>query len=115
METLLAIVIGALYAAAFYLLLRRSIVRMLFGFLLLSNAINLLIFTSGGLTRARPPIVPPGAEAAVPPFADPLAQALILTAIVIGFGLLSFTFVLIYRYYQERGSDDTASMRSTDA
>lgn len=114
METLLAIVIGILYAAAFYLLLQRSLVRMLFGLLLLSNAINLLIFTAGGLTRARPPIVPPGAEAAVAPFADPLAQALILTAIVIGFGMLSFSFVLVYRHFQEKGSDDGAAMRSTD-
>ncbi|NTU82563.1 MAG: cation:proton antiporter [Chloroflexales bacterium] len=87
---------------------------MIVGLALLTNATNLLIFTAGGLTRARPALVPPGAEAPAGPVADPLPQALILTAIVIGFGLLAFTMVLAYRAYQAVGSDDLDALRTTD-
>jgi len=62
----MALLVGALYAAAFYLLLARSTIKLLFGLLLLGHAANLLIFTAGGLVRARPAIVPSGAEAPLP-------------------------------------------------
>jgi multicomponent Na+:H+ antiporter subunit C len=114
MEPVLAIVVGGLYAAGFYLMLRRSIVKLIIGLALLSNAANLLIFTSGGLTRARAPLVAVEELRPEPPFADPLPQALILTAIVIGFGVLAFTMVLAYRAYQTVGTDDLDNMRSTD-
>ncbi len=114
MDTVLAFVIGALYAAAIYLVLRRSIVKLIIGLALLGQAVNLLILTAGGLTRARPPIVPQGAQAPVEPSADPLPQALILTAIVISFGVLAFTTVLIKRVYQTVGTDDLDDMKVTD-
>lgn len=114
METVLAFVIGGLYAAALYLLLRRSIVKLVIGLALLGNAANLLIFTAARVTRGRPPLVPEGAAAPVPPFADPLPQALILTAIVIGFGVMAFALVLVHRAYQTVGTDDLDDMRSTD-
>lgn len=114
METLLAFVIGGLYAAALYLLMRRSIVKLILGLAILGNAANLLIFTSAGLTRGRPPLVPTGANEPVPPFADPLPQALILTAIVIGFGVLAFALVLVHRTHQAVGSDDLDDMKTTD-
>ena len=115
METLLAFVIGGLYAAGIYLMLRRSLAHLIIGLALLTNAANLLIFTVGGLTRGRPPLIPEGAEQPQGAFADPLPQALILTAIVIGFGVLAFTLVLAYRTYQAVGSDDVDRMRATDA
>lgn len=115
METILAFVIGGLYAAGIYLLLRRSLAQVIIGLGLLSNAANLLIFTAGGLTRGRPPLVPEGADRPEGPYADPLPQALILTAIVIGFGVLAFALVLAYRTYQAVGSDDLDDMRATDA
>ena len=114
METLLAFVIGGLYAAGFYMMVRRSIVKMIFGLALLGNAANLLIFTMGRLVRGRPPLVPLGAGEPVPPFADPLTQALILTAIVIGFGVQAFALVLIKRVYDEVGTDDLDEMKTTD-
>jgi multicomponent Na+:H+ antiporter subunit C len=114
MTTVLAFVIGGLYAAALYLLLRRSIVKLVLGLAILGNAANLLIFVAGRLTRGRPPLVPEGAETPVPPFADPLPQALILTAIVIGFGVMAFALVLVHRTYQSVGTDDLDEMRSTD-
>ena len=67
MATLLAVVIGCLYAAGIYMMLRRSLFKLILGLVLLSHGANLLIFTVGGLTRARPPIVPPGAAAPVAP------------------------------------------------
>jgi multicomponent Na+:H+ antiporter subunit C len=113
-ETLLAVVTGGVFAAGLYLMMRRSIVKLVIGLSLLGHAANLLIFTVAGLTRARPPIVPPGTAAPAAPIADPLAQAVILTAIVIGFGVLAFTVVLIQRAFQTVGTDDLDAMRATD-
>ncbi|QKT04506.1 Na+/H+ antiporter subunit C [Ectothiorhodospiraceae bacterium 2226] len=115
MEPLLALVVGALYAAAIYMLLRRSIVKIVIGLILLSNAANLLIFTAAGLTRAAPPLVPEGALRPVGAVADPLPQALVLTAIVIAFGVLAFAVVLIHRAYEVVQTDDLDRMKSTDA
>ena len=106
MEVLLALASGVLYAAGIYLMLRRRLVQLIIGLGLLSNGTNLLIFTAGGLTRARPPVVPEGAVALEQPYADPVPQALVLTAIVIGFGLLAFSLVLAHRVHGTVGSDD---------
>jgi multicomponent Na+:H+ antiporter subunit C len=114
METVLAFVIGGLYAMGLYLMMRRSIVKLIIGLALLANAANLLIFTSAGLTRGRTPIVPDGATQPTMAYADPLPQALVLTAIVIGFAVLAFTAVLIKRVYQTVGVDDLDEMKATD-
>lgn len=114
MEVVLAFVIGGLYAAGIYLMLRRSMVKLAFGLSLLGNAANLLIFTAGRLTRGNPPLVAEGQTALAQPYADPLPQALILTAIVIGFGVMAFAMVLIHRAYQIVGSDDLDDMKTTD-
>lgn len=114
MEPVLAIVVGVLYAGGFYLMLRRSIVKLILGLTFIGNAANLLIFTAAGLTRASPPLISLGATRPPEPFADPLPQALILTAIVIGFGVLAFAMVLVYRAYQVTGTDDIDNMTTTD-
>ena len=114
MEVLMAFVIGGLYAAGIYLLLRRSLVSVILGLSVLGNAANLLIFTAGGLTRGVPPVIPAEATAMSGPFADPLPQALILTAIVIGFGVLAFTAVLIHRVHQNVETDDLDALKNTD-
>ena len=114
METMLAFVIGGLYAAGIYLMLRRSLAQVILGITLLTNAANLLIFTVGGLTPGRPPLVPDGSEELAGTYANPVPQALILTAIVIGFGVLAFLLALAYRAYQTVGSDDLDEMQSTD-
>jgi multicomponent Na+:H+ antiporter subunit C len=111
----MAILIGALYAAAVYLMLRRNIVQLIFGLLFLSHGANLLIFTIGGLVRARPPLAPPGAVAPPPGVADPVPQALVLTAIVIGFALTAFAAVLVKRVYISTGTDNTDALRSTES
>lgn len=110
----MAFVVGGLYAAAIYLMLRRSIIKLLIGLVLLSNASNLLIFTSAGLIRGNPPLPEGEAEAPEPPFADPLPQALILTAIVIGFGVLAFAIVLVHRVHQALNVQDLDQIKSSD-
>lgn len=114
MENLLAITIGGIYAMAFYLLLRRSMVKVILGVLLLGQGINLLIFVGAGLTRDRAAFLAPGATEIAAPFADPLPQALILTAIVIGFGVLAFTLALMRRTHLETQTDDLDSLKEKD-
>src|SRR5690606_5752602 len=106
MELLLALTAGSLYAAGLYLLLRRRLAQLIVGLGLLTNGTNILIFTSGGLTRAILPVVLPDAETLEPPFADPVPQSLILTAIVIGFGVLAFALVLAHQVHSTSKSDD---------
>ena len=111
----LAILVGILYAAGAYLMLRRNIVKLIMGLVLLGNGANLLIFTIGGVVRAQPPLVPPGQAAPPAGVADPLPQALVLTAIVIGFALTAFFAVLIKRVFAVTGTDDTDALRSTES
>lgn len=109
-----ALLIGFLFACAVYGLLRRSLVRILFALLLLSHAANLLVFTVADLTPFRPPIIAAGEETLPGIFADPLPQALVLTAIVIGFGLIAFALALVIRAHRAVGSDDIEAFKSTE-
>lgn len=114
MIILLAIAIGALFAGATYLVLRRSVVKLILGLILLSHGVNLLIFTMGdGVRRGAPPLIDASGQ---PPAgaADPLVQALILTAIVISFGFIAFVLALAYRSNQAAGSDDLDDLSTTD-
>jgi multicomponent Na+:H+ antiporter subunit C len=114
MEILLALVIGGLFAAALYMMLRRSLVKLIIGLSLLGHAGNLLIFTLGRLVRGRPALILGDSLIPSGPVADPVPQALILTAIVIGFGVQAFATVLIKRAYQVIGTDDLDAMRDSD-
>jgi multicomponent Na+:H+ antiporter subunit C len=104
MELLLAIVAGVLYATGLYLMLRRRLAQLIIGLSLLSNGSNILILSAAGVTRAKPPLISEGVS--VEQFADPVPQSLILTAIVIGFGVLAFSLVLAHRVHESAGSDD---------
>jgi multicomponent Na+:H+ antiporter subunit C len=106
MELLLAIVIGILYAAGIYMMLRRSLVKLIIGLILLGNGANMLIFLLGRIKKGSPPIIPDSSSVFIEAYADPIPQALILTAIVISFGLQAFAIVLIKRVYQVVGTDD---------
>lgn len=111
METAFSALVGIFFAVAVYLLLSKHIIRILLGTAILSNAVNLLIFTAGRLTREVPPIIPDHLPVPEETIANPLPQALVLTAIVISFSLFAFLLVLTYRAYQELGTDDTEEMR----
>jgi multicomponent Na+:H+ antiporter subunit C len=113
-ETLLAVAIGGLFAAGLYLLLRRDLIKVVIGIGLLGHAVNLLLLTVGGLTRARPPLIPEGLNQPSAAFANPVPQALILTAIVIGFGLQAFALIVAHRTLQTAGTDDLDDLKTTD-
>lgn len=102
----LAAVVGVLFATGTYLILRRSPIKLILGLGLLSHGVNILLFSTGGLRRGAPPIqdkkefgkaLDQYGIAAIEGFVDPLPQALILTAIVISFGVTAFTVVLVSR------------------
>lgn len=114
MELLLAVVIGVLYGTGIFMMLRRSLVKLILGLGLLGHASNLLLFSMGDLVRGAAPIIPEGEKVLTGPFADPLPQALILTAIVIGFGMQAFAIVLIRRVYQAVNTDDVDKLNLTD-
>lgn len=112
MEILLSILIGLLYAAGIYMILRRSILKFIIGIIFLSNATNLLVFISSGLISGVPVYIEPGAENKI--LTDPVPQALILTSIVIGFGIIVFTLALKYKYFHMTGTDDLDQLKKTD-
>jgi multicomponent Na+:H+ antiporter subunit C len=113
MELMLVIIIGVLYTGGLYLMMRQSFVKVILGLILLGHAANLLIFLVGRITMGKPAFI--NAEGIITePVADPLPQALILTAIVIGFGVQAFAIVLFKRAYQTSGTDNLDEMKSTD-
>lgn len=114
METILAILAGALVTAGLWLMLSGNLLRFLFGLMLLSNAVNLAIFAAGRLTEGRPPLLEPGGARPVGEIANALPQALLLTAIVIGFGLFAFALALTIRAYRSFGHLAVDRMRMAE-
>ena len=111
MEAAFSVLVGLFFAVGIYLILSKHIIRIVIGVAILGNAVNLLIFTAGRVVREVPPIIPEDAMVPVAGTANPLPQALILTAIVISFSFFAFLLVLAYRAYQTLGTDDTDDMR----
>ena len=111
METVLALLVAIMFSVAIYLLLSTHIIRMLLGIVLLGNAVNLSIFTAGRVSTIVPPIIPGGLTVPEVATANPLPQALILTAIVISFSFFAFLLVLAFRAYQDLGTDNGNEMR----
>lgn len=114
MEPILAILVGLFFTASIYLLMSRSLIRLLLGVALFGNAVNMMFFTAGRLTRDVPPIVPSGMQVPEVVTANPLPQALVLTAIVISFSFFAFLLVLVYRAYQDLGTDQSSAMRMAE-
>ncbi|MGY6562165.1 MAG: Na+/H+ antiporter subunit C [Luteibaculaceae bacterium] len=115
MEILLAILVGVLYASAIYLILRRSLVKLILGLILLGNGANILIFLLGRISKGAPPIIPEESKIFTDIYADPIPQALILTAIVISFGLQSFAIILVKKAHQEAQIDDLDQIKTPHA
>jgi multicomponent Na+:H+ antiporter subunit C len=115
MELIIALFIGLLYACGVYLLLRRSIIKVILGVFVLSNATNLIIFLAGGVTRSGKGFIPEGAETIDPAtISDPLPQALILTAVVISLGIAAYILALKFRYFEVTGTHDLDQMKNSD-
>ena len=105
MEFALASAIGILTAAGVWLMLRARSFDLILGLALLSYATNLLIFSGGRLVTGKPPVLQPGVEVDLANYTDPLPQALVLTAIVIGFAMTAVVIVLAMRSRGDNGSD----------
>ncbi|MEZ4613948.1 MAG: NADH-quinone oxidoreductase subunit K [Caldilineaceae bacterium] len=108
MGILYAAVVGILFGTGTYMVLQRSAIRMILGLGLLTHGVNLLLFSTGGLRSGLPPIIADKAtfQGEISAFVDPLPQALILTAIVISFGVTAFLVVLVNRRNAIVGSED---------
>ncbi|MTE21785.1 Na(+)/H(+) antiporter subunit C [Streptomyces sp. TRM43335] len=98
-----AVVVGGLFAVGLHLLLQRSLTRLLFGFLVLGHGANLLVLLAAG-PPGEPPITGEGQDPAA--FADPLPQAMALTAIVITFGITVLLLAMVYRSWRLLGDDE---------
>lgn len=98
----IALMAGVLFGAGTYLILQKLLSRIIVGLGLIAHGANLILLGSGG-RPAEPPIVEAGTTV---PYSDPLEQALVLTAIVITFGITALLLALAYRSWTERGSDD---------
>lgn len=109
MQIVMALVVGVLFGVGTYMLLRPSLIRIVMGFGLYSNAANLLLMTSGGYSRdAAPPFV--GEAAAT--IMDPLPPDIVLTAIVISFAVGALLLIISYRVYRDHGTDDPEQLPS---
>lgn len=113
MEVMLAVLAGTLVAAGAYLMMSGRTLPYIFGLTMISNAANLIIFASGRLTFGVPPLVPEH-DKTIQGAANALPQALILTAIVIGFGLLVFALALAYRSYYVLGTAKMDHMNTSE-
>ena len=114
MDPIVALSIGGLVSVGVYMFLAHDLPRVLIGFVLFGSAVNLTIFASGRLGATLPPFVAPGADAVIAGTANPLPQALILTAIVIGFGLTVFALMLVVRANAEFRSVDSADLNAAE-
>lgn len=101
-----AAVLGLLYAFGTFLVLRRDLVRVVWGVTIMAQATNVYLVTMGGFEGSVPVFGGHGGHDAAAGVQDPLVQALVLTAIVIGFGTTAFALVLTYRVYEEHGTID---------
>ncbi len=107
MQIVTIVLIGILAACALYLIMESSFARVLFGFIVLSNAANLFILAMSGAPEGRDAPVVLADTAA---YVDPLPQALILTAIVIGFGVITYMIFLLYRVFLDYGATNAEDL-----
>ncbi len=110
MEIIMAILAGILFTTGIYNLLQKQLLRIIIGTGLISHGAHLFILTMGELKRGAPPILKEGVE----DYTDPLPQALILTSIVISFGVTSLLLVLAYRASKVNGTDNMEQLRGND-
>lgn len=110
---MIAFVMGVAVAAGTYLALSRDLFRMVVGLSVIGAALNLLVFASGRLDFSAPPIIA-GGQQILANSANPLPQALVLTAIVIGFALLCFSLALVVRLMRRADTDDAHRLRAAE-
>ncbi|SHI96944.1 multicomponent Na+:H+ antiporter subunit C [Aureimonas altamirensis DSM 21988] len=114
MNLIYALAISALASCGVYLLLSRHVIRIIIGVAILSAAVNLVILYSGRIVSSLPPIMPADVSELGMDTANPLPQALILTAIVIGFALTAFASALALQLMRSNGADDTGDLNDAE-
>jgi len=114
MSVLLALVASGLVGCGLYMVLSRHVVRMVLGLSLLTTAVNLVLFLTGRVRSTQPPLIREGSER-LGDSADPLPQALVLTAIVIGFALTVILAVLTLRAWRAQGTVRSDELRAARA
>jgi multicomponent Na+:H+ antiporter subunit C len=114
MSVIYAFVAAGLFGCGVYMVLSRNLVRMLLGLSLLTTSVNLMLFQTGRIRSALPPLIPDGADR-LGESADPVPQALILTAIVIGFALTVILAALALRVYRGHHSIVSGDVRSAES
>ena len=107
MELITIILSGILIGASVYLMLSKSLIRIIIGTALLSHGVHLMLLTMGQLKRGNVPVLDPEVSS----YTDPLPHAMILTAIVIAFALTAYILVLALRMYKEIGTDNVEEMK----
>ncbi|KQR87637.1 sodium:proton antiporter [Sphingomonas sp. Leaf343] len=113
MTILYAFCAAAIMGAALYMVLSRNLVRILLGLALLSTGVNVMLFVAGDFSSRQPPLIRAG-EKALGEAADPLAQALILTAIVIGFALTVVLATIVVTGWRSSGSLDARDLDAAE-
>ena len=113
MSTLYAFVAASLFGCGLYMVLSRHLMRTLLGLSLLTTAVNLVLFQAGRIRSVQPPLIPEGTDR-LQVSADPLPQALVLTAIVIGFALSVVLASLALRAYRGHGTLRSDEIRSAE-
>ncbi|MFD2516039.1 NADH-quinone oxidoreductase subunit K [Pontibacter locisalis] len=114
MEVLLPFMIGILFSVSLYLIIHRHLFKLILGLILFGLATNLFLFVVGGITRGGIAIIKQEETFPVEPYSDPVPQALLLTAIVIGFGIQAFAIVLIRRVYRSFKSNNLDDLNNTE-
>ena len=114
MSVLYAAVAAGLFGCALHMILSRNLVRLLLGLSLVTTAVNMVLFLAGRVRSTQPPLIVEGAER-LQESADPVPQALVLTAIVIGFALTVVLTSLALRAFKAHGTLDGAGIRAAES
>lgn len=114
MEWKIALFAGVLAGAGVYMMLARHMLSLVFGLSLVGTAANLVVFAGGRVRDGAAPLVPDGVLVPIEPLANPLPQALVLTAIVIGFGLVAFALALTFAAHRRLGTVDPEAMADAE-
>lgn len=114
MNLILSLIVGILFSASLFLMFQKSFFKLIIGVILFGYATIFFLFTVGGATKNAPPLLVPNGVP-VDTLADPLPQALTLTAIVISIGVQLFVIVLLKKVYEEVGTEDLDDLNTTDS
>ncbi len=114
MNLIISLIIGLLFGSSVFLMFQKSFFKLIIGVILFGYATIFFLFSAGGLTKNGPPLTgDAGIDTDV--LADPLPQALTLTAIVISIGVQLFVIVLLKKVYEKTGTEDLDELNTTDA